>query len=105
MNIVELEKKLIAAAKTATPSDAVPYAFEKRITARLSSRPMSDAVSQWAAALWRATVPCFVIMLFLAIWNLVATAAPPPPAMDLTQQMEGTVLAAAEQEQVSDAAW
>ena len=33
MNLVELQKKLLAAARTDVPGDQVPYAFEKRIMA------------------------------------------------------------------------
>ena len=36
MNLAELQKKLIAAARTDVPGDQVPYAFEKRITALLA---------------------------------------------------------------------
>ena len=36
MNLAELERKLIAAARANPPSDRVPYAFEKRIMARLA---------------------------------------------------------------------
>ena len=38
MNLAELERKLIAAARANPPSDRVPYAFEKRIMARLAAR-------------------------------------------------------------------
>ena len=40
MNLAELERKLIAAARANPPSDRVPYAFEKRIMARLAARPV-----------------------------------------------------------------
>jgi hypothetical protein len=38
MNIAELKKKLIAAARANVPGDQVPYAFEKRVSALLASR-------------------------------------------------------------------
>jgi len=38
MNLAELQKKLIAAARTEVLDDRVAYAFEKRITALLASR-------------------------------------------------------------------
>ena len=45
MNLAELEQKLVAAARANPPSDGVPYAFEKRIMARLATRPVMD---DWA---------------------------------------------------------
>ena len=57
MNLAELERKLIAAARANPPSDRVPYAFEKRIMARLAARPVADGWALWARALWRAAAP------------------------------------------------
>ncbi len=42
MNLAELERKLIAAARANSPSERVPYAFEKRILALIASRPALD---------------------------------------------------------------
>ena len=53
MNLAELERKLIAAARANPPSDRVPYAFEKRIMARLAAWPVADSWALWARALWR----------------------------------------------------
>ena len=58
MNLADLERKLIAAARRLPPSEAVPYAFEKRIMAHLRARPALDEWSLWARALWRAAAPC-----------------------------------------------
>ncbi len=38
MNLAELQKKLIAAARANPPGDGVPYAFEKRVMALLAAR-------------------------------------------------------------------
>ena len=42
MNLAELQKKLIAAARANAPGDHVPYAFEKRVMALLASRVAPD---------------------------------------------------------------
>lgn len=70
MNLAELEKKLLAAARTDTPSDAVPYAFEKRIMARLVARRVADRWTLWATALWRAAAPCLAIMVLVSAWAI-----------------------------------
>jgi hypothetical protein len=79
----------------------VPYAFEKRIMARLAARPVVDDWALWARALWRAAAPCAAIMLLLGAWSFFA---PPSnaPANDLSQQLEQTLLAAVDQEQPID---
>ena len=101
MNLTQLERKLIAAARANPPSDRVPYAFEKRILARLAARPVVDDWGLWASALWRAAAPCVAIMLLLGAWSFFA---PPtsPSASDLSQQLEQTLLAAVDQEQPID---
>jgi hypothetical protein len=103
MNLAELEKKLVAAARANPPSEGVPYAFEKRIMARLATRPVMDDWALWARALWRAAAPCAAIMLLLGAWSFFA---PPSsaPASDLSQQLEQTLLAAVDQDQTIDSA-
>ena len=104
MNLAELERKLMAAARANPPSDRVPYAFEKRIMARLAARPMSDGWELWGRALWRAAAPCVAIMLLLGAWSLFTPQAS-APATDLSQALEQTLLAAVDQEQPADSAW
>src|ERR1035441_10170892 len=60
MNVTQLERKLIAAARANPPSDRVPYAFEKRIMAHLAAQPVVDDWALWARALLRAAAPCVV---------------------------------------------
>ena len=43
MNLAELQKKLIAAARANPPGDGVPYAFEKRVMALLAARTTSSS--------------------------------------------------------------
>jgi hypothetical protein len=70
MNLTALEKKLIAAARTSEPDERVPYAFEKRIMARLSEAAPVDVLGSWGRSLWRAAVPCLAVAVLLAGWNL-----------------------------------
>lgn len=104
MNLAELQRKLIAAARTNRPSERVPYAFEKRIMARLMAQPSLDHWALWSRALWRAVAPCVGIMLLLSAWSLLEPAAS-PPANDLSQEFENTVLAAVNQDSAADLTW
>ena len=104
MNLAELERKLMAAARANPPSDRVLYAFEKRIMARLAARPMSDGWELWGRALWRAAAPCVAIMLLLGAWSFFTPQAS-APANDFSQALEQTLLAAVDQDQPADSAW
>jgi hypothetical protein len=104
MNLAELERKLIAAARANPPSDRVPYAFEKRIMARLAARPAADGWAFWARALWRAAAPCAAIMLLLGAWSWL-TPESGASASDLSQDLEQTLLAAVDQEPPADSTW
>ena len=104
MNVTQLERKLIAAARANPPSDRVPYAFEKRIMARLAARPVADDWALWAGALWRAVAPCVAIMLLLGAWSLFAPHSS-ASTTDLSQDLEKTLLAAVDQDQPADSAW
>lgn len=97
MKLDDLHAKLIAAARAQAPSQHVPFAFGKRITALLRSRPVTDLSALWARALWRAAVPCVALMVLLSAWSLLSPAN--PPATDLSQELDNTVLAAAVPEQ------
>jgi len=101
MDLIELQRRLVAAARKDIPSDRVPYAFEKRIIARLSARPALDRAAAWANALWRGLGPCVAIMLLLSAWSFFAGPAKAPVA-DLSQDLENTVFAAVDQDQPVD---
>jgi hypothetical protein len=103
MNLVELQRKLLAAARGHAPSEQVPYAFEQRIMARLRSQSVADGWVLWGRALWRATAPCIAVMLLLGAWTLFRPVAPPSTG-DLSQDLENTLLAAVYQDQPSDSA-
>src|SRR5437660_10987320 len=98
MNITELHRKLIAAARAQVPNEAVPYAFEKRIMARLASARAVDVWAVWASALWRAAVPCVAITLVLTAWTFFASQSA-SNSTDLSQDLDNTLLTAAVQDQ------
>jgi len=102
MNLAELERKLIAAARANLPGESVPYAFEKRILARIASHPIVDNGALWARALWRAAAPCVAVMLLFAAWSFFVHAGNSSSG-DLSQQFENTVLAAANQDSPAEA--
>ena len=102
MNLTELQRKLLDAARSHTPSDSVPYAFQTRVMARLRGVAAPDGWALWAGALWRATVPCVAIVVLMGAWAFFAS--PTPAQGDFSQDFENTVLAAANQ-QASDSIW
>jgi hypothetical protein len=101
MNLGKLERKLLAAAKANPPSDAVPYAFEQRIMARLGRVPAVDQWAAWAGALWRAAAPCVAIAIVIGVWTTLAPAGNAAGATDLSQQLENTLLVSVTQEPAS----
>ena len=108
MNVTELQKRLLAVARTNPPSDRVPYAFEKRIMARLASLPDLDGAALWARALWRAVAPCVAVAVLLGLWTFFATTSNPAARndstpTDLSQDFENTLLVAADH--VTEYAW
>ncbi len=96
MNIAELEKKLLAAARANAPDDRVPYAFEKRVMALLASRTGADKWVLWTRRLWQAAAFCVAIMLLLGVW-VVANSTASTNSTDLSQNFENTLLASVDQ--------
>jgi hypothetical protein len=98
MNSEKLERKLLAAARAAAPSDRVPYAFEKRVMARLLARPSLDSVALWARALWRAAVPCVAISFLLGFWAVLPPGQGSNSEPSISQDLDNAVYAAVEQQ-------
>lgn len=100
MNLEQLHKKLLAAARTNPPGDRVPFAFSKRIMARIAETPAVDAWAIWGRALWRAAAPCVALALVLGAVSFLRTEAnstssgPAVETVDLSQHFENTMLAA-----------
>jgi len=100
MNLEHLQAKLLAAARTTLPDDRVPYAFERRVLARLAAQPATDVAALWARALWRAAVPCVAVTLVLTAlsFTLVSSdASSNTGSDDLSQQFEQTLFASMDQ--------
>lgn len=102
MNLNGLQQTLIAAARAHPPGDAVPYAFEQRILARLSDRPMADSSLAWVRGLWRAAASCAAVCLLLGAWTLFSPSGDGADD-EFVQQLENTVFAAVDQE--GDSTW
>ena len=96
MNIAELQKKLIAAARANAPGDQVPYAFEKRVTALLASRVAPENLDGWVRGLWRAAMSCVAVTLLCGAWAFLNPSAGTNPT-DLSQNFETTLLASVDQ--------
>ena len=71
MDLVELKKKLVAAARCQPPGDEVPHSFEKRIMARLNTRSQIDEWAWWGRALWRGAAACAAVALLLSAWSFL----------------------------------
>jgi hypothetical protein len=67
MDVENLRRKLISVARDDRPREDVPYAFEKRIMARLGS-PQPTGLQVSAPILWRAVAACLVIMILTSGW-------------------------------------
>jgi len=96
MNVEELKKKLIAAARVHPPDDRVPYAFEQRVTALLAGRGEANRWVFLTRGLWRAAISCVAVAV---ICGAVAffTPATRDTGNDLSQDFENTLLASVDQ--------
>ncbi|MBI1842414.1 MAG: hypothetical protein HYR88_16375 [Verrucomicrobia bacterium] len=72
MSLETLYQRLLRVARANPPSERVPYAFEKRVMARLILA-RAQALDPWAQisqGLWRAVIPCFAFTVMLFCWHL-----------------------------------
>lgn len=92
MDLDRLQQRLFAEARSVPPGDGVPYAFEKRVMARLASAPTTDPWLLWGRALWRSAAVCVSLSLLLSVWSVWPAAESEPVTL------ESTVFAAAEEE-------
>jgi hypothetical protein len=104
MNSEKLAGKLIAAARADEPSAAVPYAFEKRVTAQLEARLPLDPISVWSRVLWRAAIACLAVPLMLGYWAVSSSNGTRPDA-NVSQEFEDSVYASVVQQFVDTAEW
>ena len=91
MDTAKLNQKLMAAARHETPSDRVPYAFEKRIMARIGDLRPVDVWALWGRALWRAAAPCVALTIIMGVWTYQANDPHNAPVQ--TADLEHAVLA------------
>jgi hypothetical protein len=105
MNLAELHRKLIAAARGDTPEDRVPYAFEKRIIARLAGQKAPDAWTLWGRAFSRAAVYCVAFMLVLAAGSYFAPSPSSGNPDSLSQDVEQTLFAAVDNNNGDQETW
>jgi hypothetical protein len=85
-------EEFIRLARAVPVNERTPYAFEKRILARLGGGQIPDAITVWAQVLWRAVAPCVGIMLAAAALSLVTWTADPTPESE-GPDLEQTVFA------------
>ena len=92
MDLEQLRQKLIAAARSQSPNEGVPYAFEKRIMARLAESARIDLLGAWSAALWRAAVGCLAVVALSTAFSLWSNQ---DRQNDFSQEFETAVFASA----------
>lgn len=90
MKVDKLQEKLIRIARKNVPNDHVPFAFEKRIMARLSESGIPDTWILWSKALWRAAVPCLLLVVLVSVWSSSSLNV---EKVDFSLQFEDAVLA------------
>ena len=93
MKLDNLHQKLITAARAEQPSDHVPYAFEKRVMARITSGSAVDLLGAWSAALWRAAASCVVVSVVACACVLWSSRQ--HSKVDFSQEFETAVFASA----------
>jgi len=96
MDLVELQRKLLAAARRQLPSDGVPYAFTERIMARVRGLPQEDNWVLWGKALWHAALGSLALSVLLSVW-LLLPGRPQAGPSNLSQLYDSTLYAASEQ--------
>jgi hypothetical protein len=94
MNLEQLQKKLVSVARQNPPGDQVPYAFEKRIMARLKTASV-DLWAGWSKALWRSAIACVVVVVGISLWS--AAPMQRTDADNMSDEFENAVFASFDQ--------
>lgn len=84
-------EEFIKLARELPQNERTPWAFEKRIMARIAHGPVADAVSEWTHLLWRAMAPCLGIMLLAAVVSMASMSG--DTSSDEAGDLESTVFA------------
>src|SRR5436190_1215884 len=99
MRLDDLQKKLISAARQNPPSERVPYAFERRVLARLAAIPPYDDSALWRWGLWSGAWACVFVALLAGVVSFTPSHA---CRSDLQRDLEQTILASVDD---IDTAW
>jgi hypothetical protein len=102
MNLNELQRKLIAAARATQPEDRVPYAFEKRIMARLEGQTALDSWGLWGRALSRAAICSVAFVILLAASTYFVPSSGTTDKVQLSQDVDQTLFAAVAVDNTAD---
>lgn len=82
--------RFLTLARSLHPDDRVPYAFEKRIMARLRNAKSGDLWTAWSGMMWRAAFSC---VLITALTGAAVTFSDSSRAELFASDLERTVLA------------
>ncbi|MBN2506398.1 MAG: hypothetical protein JXQ71_06860 [Verrucomicrobia bacterium] len=96
MNWERIIDELLAAARSEPANGRVPYAFERRILARLAGAPPADAWALWGRALWRSAALCLAVMTASGLWWIWPAPHLSRP-LDFSQEFQHAVFAQASQ--------
>jgi hypothetical protein len=96
MNWEPIIDRLLSAARSEPTNGDVPYAFEKRIMARLESASPLDMWTLWAHELWRSAALCLAIMTLSGLW-WIWPAPDNAASADFGQEFQHAVFAQASQ--------
>lgn len=86
MELNQLSRKLIRAARFSPPEETVPYGFENRVLARLKAAVPADAWALWSTALWRAALACLLLSVLSGAWTL--WSGPRPTEVEFSVEFE-----------------
>jgi hypothetical protein len=84
MNLDKLQSKLFLAGRSQTPDESVPYAFEKRIIARVACLSSAAPVTFWGRSLWKAAAVCSAVSIVLGAWSLQSAVQKQPVSLEAT---------------------
>ena len=72
MNLPELSRTLLAAARRVPRDERVPYAFEQRVMARLQAAPPAVLWAALVRSLWYGAAACALVAVLLNVWSAPA---------------------------------
>ena len=77
MDVKELYRKLMNAARLTPADERAPFAFEKRVMACLQDLPRVDLAGFWNRGMWRAAMSSAAVMLAILIWTRLDSPVAP----------------------------